>query len=153
MSAAVSIRPAVARDLPALADLERDGFACPWSTAALEPCLRGDDHLMLVAETAGELGGFVLFLRLPEEAELLRMAVASPLRGRGLGAELVRAGLDRLAGEGRPVCHLEVRASNRAAIHLYERLGFRLAGARPGYYADGEEARLYRREGAGPPPG
>ena len=38
---------------------------------------------------------------------------------------------------------LEVRESNRTAIRLYERAGFELAGVRPHYYMDKENALIY----------
>jgi len=41
------------------------------------------------------------------------------------------------------VCHLEVRAGNRPARELYERLGFVVAGRRRAYYGDGEDAVRY----------
>ena len=34
---------------------------------------------------------------------------------------------------------LEVRVSNSAAIHLYEKIGFTSAGIRPGYYEKPKE--------------
>lgn len=37
---------------------------------------------------------------------------------------------------------LEVRASNAAALHLYDSLGFERVGLRRRYYADGEDAVL-----------
>ena len=40
---------------------------------------------------------------------------------------------------------LEVRASNMAAVALYEQLGFQHVGRRKGYYADGEDALLMNR--------
>ena len=46
------------------------------------------------------------------------------------------------------IIRLEVRESNVPAYSLYERLGFRQTGFVPGYYPDGEGARIYelRRE-------
>jgi ribosomal-protein-alanine N-acetyltransferase len=35
---------------------------------------------------------------------------------------------------------LEVRPTNRAAIHLYRRVGFAAIGFRRNYYGDGEDA-------------
>lgn len=75
-------------------------------------------------------------IRLREDcAELLRMVVQPQARGRGLGAALV-AGLERQAVlAGRPLLRLETGVRQRAAIRLYERLGYRrcapFAGARP----------------------
>ena len=37
---------------------------------------------------------------------------------------------------------LEVRPSNAAAVTLYEKLGFKSAGLRPGYYEDNGEAAM-----------
>lgn len=140
----VRIRPALAADLPRLAELERSGFAAAWSAGDLGAALASPASLALVAESApGAPLGFVLFLAVLDEAELLRMAVAPEARRRGLGRALVVAGLHRLAAAGTRTCRLEVRPSNQAARRLYEGLGFRLVGRRPAYYADREDALLY----------
>jgi ribosomal-protein-alanine N-acetyltransferase len=49
--------------------------------------------------------------------------------------EAVRLGMTRMT--------LEVRVSNKAAINLYQSLGFEKGGLRKGYYAnDGEDALI-----------
>jgi len=76
-----------------------------------------------------------------EEIELLWLAVASGARRLGLASELVLAVLD-WAAEGNASVRLEVRESNAAAQGLYRRHGFVVAGRRPRYYRDGEDAVL-----------
>ncbi len=51
-------------------------------------------------------------------------------RGFGLGRRLMEAYLDQLRGLGVPGVHLGTTSLNVAACQLYERMGFRLVGAR-----------------------
>jgi ribosomal-protein-alanine N-acetyltransferase len=46
------------------------------------------------------------------------------------------------ASAGATKATLEVRASNQAALGLYDRLGFRVAAQRPRYYTRPEEDAL-----------
>lgn len=131
-----------------LARLERDCLSDPWSPADLALYLGSGAVVGWILRAAAEpqrAAGYALFQLLPGEAELLRMGVAPALRRRGLGRRLLAGCLAELAAGGRPLCHLEVRAGNRAARALYERLGFAAVGRRRGYYADGEDAVRYRR--------
>lgn len=77
------------------------------------------------------------------EAELLRIAVRPEARGRGAGGRILRGCMEVLAVLGISELHLEVRLSNAAARHLYEREGWQMGGLRKGYYRDGEDAALY----------
>ena len=54
----------------------------------------------------------------------LGMGLLPPYRGRGFGARLVLAALERSSEQGLDRVELEVYASNTRAIALYERLGF-----------------------------
>lgn len=56
--------------------------------------------------------------------------VAPAFRGRGLGEAVVRAACEG-APEGVEQIHLTCTATNRAALALYERLGFRRYGVEP----------------------
>ena len=69
------------------------------------------------------------------------MLDAQGRRGGGIAGRLIR----RLFEDARGVLPftLEVRVSNRQAIEMYERFGFRSAGVRPRYYHDnGEDALI-----------
>ncbi|HZO06528.1 MAG TPA: GNAT family N-acetyltransferase, partial [Solirubrobacterales bacterium] len=68
-------------------------------------------------------------------------AVAPERRRAGVARSLIARLLEE--GGGKLPFTLEVRVSNRPAITMYERLGFRSAGVRPRYYQDnGEDALI-----------
>ena len=77
-----------------------------------------------------------------EEAHITTLAVEPSWQGRKLGllllANLLQAG-DR---RGLTRATLEVRASNQKALSLYRTFGFKSAGVRKRYYADGEDASI-----------
>jgi ribosomal-protein-alanine N-acetyltransferase len=148
-----TIRVAEASDLDALAALERACFQAPWTDRDLREALVADRGLVLVADEAGGLPvAYALCLRLGDEAELLRIGVDPATRGRGIAGLLLDATLARLRELGIRRCWLEVRPSNRTALRLYAKHGFRHEGTRRRYYADGEDALLYVRDEGAPPP-
>lgn len=89
------------------------------------------DHLLLIAEQAGQLiGSLSLFPREPgsrEQAEL-GMFVLPPFRNRGIGSAMMEYALDWASQQGYAAIMLTVHPTNRRAIHLYEKFGFRLRG-------------------------
>lgn len=87
------------------------------------------------------LGGFIILHIVDDEADVQHLAVDSSLNGRGGGRALLQEALIRLAICEVKLVFLEVRASNKRALDLYERVGFRKVGVRAGYYSDvGEDA-------------
>lgn len=144
----LTLRPATADDLDALAALEVESFGeAAWSREQLAAGLAAAGVLWLAGVTAGPqtpLRAYAAFQRAADEAELLRVAVPPSARRRGIGTAVVAAGLDRLRAAGARACFLEVAEDNRPALALYRRLGFRPVGRRPGYYRRGGDALLLR---------
>ena len=86
----------------------------------------------------------------------LGMGLLPLYRGRGLGARLMLAALERAAEQGLDRIELEVYASNSRAITLYERLGFVREGVkRAARRLDGcvEDSVLMARLAVGTPAG
>jgi ribosomal-protein-alanine N-acetyltransferase len=78
-----------------------------------------------------------------EEAHITIVAVDPAYQQQGLGQAMLWVLLDSARGRGLERATLEVRASNRAAIALYTKFGFRKAGFRKRYYQDnGEDALI-----------
>jgi ribosomal-protein-alanine N-acetyltransferase len=87
-----------------------------------------------VAEENGEVIGFLVGRRVTSDLEILNFAVRADDRRRGIGAELLRAALDWAHAFQAAHAILEVRASNLAALHFYERYRFEVVGRRARYY-------------------
>ncbi|HBN22054.1 MAG TPA: alanine acetyltransferase [Holosporales bacterium] len=75
--------------------------------------------------------GFIFVQSIEDEAEILTFCVHKNHRKQGLGKTLL---LEILKQSKIRRCFLEVCSDNKAAIALYERLGFRKKGERKGYY-------------------
>ncbi len=81
-----------------------------------------------------------------DEAHITLIGIHPNYRRRGLGAAMVFALLRSAWQRGMARATLEVRASNGAALSLYEKFGFQIAGRRRRYYADtGEDALILWR--------
>ncbi|WP_448581116.1 GNAT family N-acetyltransferase [Thermaurantiacus sp.] len=110
-------------------------FREAWSAQQLVRGLEDPGAFLLLASTMeGELLGFALTRATAGEAELLLCAIAPGWRRRGLASGLVAAAMAEARNRGARRLYLEVRENNVGARSLYESLGFRPVGSRPGYY-------------------
>jgi ribosomal-protein-alanine N-acetyltransferase len=96
----------------------------------------------LATQTTQALVGFGILWRIEEEAHIISLAVDPAHRRRGLGRRILEELLSQARAAGCRWATLEVRASNQAAIRLYESAGFQLLGRRKGYY-NGEDGLVY----------
>ncbi len=141
------IRSARLGDVPAVHAIEQEVFADPWSTQDFRDCVAAD-ALFLIAEVAGEVGGYVVALDAADEGEILNLAVAPEGRRKGLGRALVEAILGLLQDRDVSHIYLEVRESNAPARALYAAQGFREVGRRKAYYRRPVEDAIVLRHDA-----
>lgn len=144
----VSIRPAIATDLTAIMALEKHAAtAAHWSREQYDALFQDSNpgRVALILQDESGLQGFVIARVLAEEWEIENMAVAGPVRRRGLGTRLLGELLEMGKAQGAATVFLEVRETNRAARALYEKWAFLETGRRPEYYKNpNEDAILYR---------
>jgi ribosomal-protein-alanine N-acetyltransferase len=122
------------RDAAAIAALHAASFRRGWSEQEIEGLLIDRHVIAHRASIAGKLAGFIMSRLVADEAEILSVAVAGRLRGRGLSRQLLTLHLRRLAGLGARTVFLEVDEHNKPAIRLYDRAGFHEISRRPNYY-------------------
>jgi ribosomal-protein-alanine N-acetyltransferase len=123
-------------DAPLLARLHVQCFADGWNEAAFASLLQNDHSFALIAhaDSGDTAAGFILIQSAADEAEILSLAVLQERRRHGLAGELVRAGGQAAHARNAQFIFLEVDVNNTAARALYNRLGFKEAGLRRGYY-------------------
>jgi len=128
-------------DLPAVISIERRSFPAPWSLAMFVLELSKPSGICLAAIEGDDLLGYLVCSRYDRVWHLMNVAVTPERRRQGVASRLIERLLEE-GGSELPFT-LEVRVSNREAIAMYERLGFRSAGVRPRYYQDnGEDALI-----------
>jgi len=140
------LRAAAPGDLASLMALEQSVENAPhWSEASWQQVLAAsvDDanspsgalqRKVLVAEVDAVVVGFVALQLVTGVAEIESLAVSAQHRRSGIGLALCRDGIAWAQSQLSQAIELEVRASNTAAIALYQCLGFEVQGRRPGYY-------------------
>ncbi len=130
-------------DIDGLMALDEVCFHRPWTRADYERELADPARCVIeVARADGRIIGYCAFWRIFDEAHINNFAVHPDWRRRGVGRALLGHALAQAAALGAPKATLEVRASNAAAIALYEAGGFVRAGLRRAYYTHPVEDAL-----------
>jgi [ribosomal protein S18]-alanine N-acetyltransferase len=140
--------PAADADIDAIVGLEVESFVesftNPWSRDTLVWELRNSDvtQVFLLRDDGEAVVAFCVCWVIFDELHINTLAVAPAARRGGLATFLLRQVMAEAAAAGATKATLEVRASNTAALALYDRLGFRVAAERPRYYTRPEEDAL-----------
>lgn len=141
----IHIMPMVESDLDPVLSIEAASFSTPWSRSMFENELKSNPYsnLFVARERENEtLAGYVCFWVVFDELHLLNLSVHPDFRRRGFGEKLARFVLQSGRGKGAQKASLEVRAGNLPAIGLYQKIGFKAAAIRPGYYREPREDAL-----------
>jgi ribosomal-protein-alanine N-acetyltransferase len=136
-------------DLDEILAIEVASFTSPWTRemylAELDNV--GVSFCYTARDDSGKILGFCSFWRVMDELHINNLAVAPEHRRRGVATALLRFVLNEAHKFDVRRATLEVRRSNDAARHLYERFGFAAAGVRRSYYSNPvEDAIVLWRE-------
>ena len=130
----IEIRELREVDIEVLAEVEAEAFSMPWTKQDFQGLLERPYCFYLVALADGRPVGCCGYTNICNEADIDNVVVDSRCRGRGIGQAMLRELLARGEADGVEAFTLEVRVSNAAAIHIYEKAGFYSEGIRPGFY-------------------
>ena len=128
-------------DLPAVMEIERSSFSCPWEEAAFREGLRQSNRYvyLLVIRHCQDPIAFINFWVVEDDAHIANFAVSPDYRNQGVGKYLFAGSLVYIRKLGGNHVSLEVRVSNIPAQHLYRQFGFRIVAVREKYYMDNRE--------------
>lgn len=133
------------QDIETILSIEQSVHYTPWTRQQFLDSLHYDIARVLC--DPHQIVGYIVFRIILEEMELLNIVVAQPFQKKGLGRQLLDALIFEAKKLDKTHIFLEVRCSNKAAIHLYESCGFCKTGLRKNYYVTEtgkEDALIYQ---------
>lgn len=109
--------------------------AAQWTKDSYDQAI-SSGQVVLLAEVAERVRGFLVVRVASGEAEILNMAMDGSHRRQGIGSALLAAAVAEARLQHAECLYLEVRESNHGGIAFYHKHGFCNAGKRTGYYRD-----------------
>lgn len=138
----IRYRQMTPEDVSVISKLEEEAFSMPWSPEDFRQMIEKEDARYYVAEEDGELLGGCGVLMIVGEGNITNVVIKPKARNRGIGTGLLQYLIEEGYREGLNAFTLEVRVSNQAAIHVYEKVGFVSEGVRPHFYEKPTEDAL-----------
>lgn len=127
-------------DLDRIIELEIQCFKSPWSMSDFLYELQENPFAYYVVLKEKEAIGAYLGIWIDENrAQITTIGVDPMQRGKGFAKMLMEHMIEVCRTKGVKTYSLEVRVSNKAAISLYEKYGFKQVGLRKAYYQDNHE--------------
>ena len=139
------IREACIYDIPRineLGSLLEENFSRVYS---IREMLDDGVSKVYVYEKDEEIVGFIIATDLIETCDILCLIVDPDYRRMLIATNLIDYLISEL-DENLKLITLEVRANNKAAIHLYDKFGFEVVNVRKRYYSNGDDAYLMARK-------
>ncbi len=130
---AASFRAMRETDLSAIMEIENVAYEFPWTEGIFNDCLANDYQATLYINQ-GVIQAYSVAQYVVDECHLLNLCVRNDAQNDGLGMRMVKRLMNQARKNNMGSIFLEVRASNVAAIHLYDKLGFNEIGLRRDYY-------------------
>lgn len=129
----ICIVPLEQRHIKDIARLEALCFSEPWSEEGILEAYRLGTKFF-IAENSKQLMGYIGIKAVIDEGYITNVAVYPQYRGIGVATALINKVFDFAKEKGLSFVSLEVRASNTAAVSLYEKTGFKEEGRRKDFY-------------------
>ncbi len=123
-------------------EIENSSFSQPYSREIFEEELALDIAHPSILKVGEILVGFLDYWLIPQEIHLISIATHPAWRKKGLATFLMEHLEKEANRQGVGRIFLDVRKSNIAAIHLYEKFGFKKIGVRRHYYSENNEDAL-----------
>lgn len=130
-------------DLKEVLEIEQLAFPTPWSKNLFLRELHSDLSKIILAKSDAfekrRVLGYICIWLASGEVHILNLACHPNFRRCGIATSLLEHSLFFSFKRGVRKAFLDVRGSNKEALALYKKYGFKQIGVRKGYYSDTRE--------------
>ena len=140
----IKYRFATLKDFDEVQKIENECFIEPYSTEDLHyEFEKNPVNKIIVAEDDGKVVGFIDYLITFNSSTIMQVAVTKNYRRNGIATHLLsemEKSFPKEVDELVESVTLEVRVSNKPAVNLYTKNGYKIVVVKSHYYKDGENA-------------
>jgi ribosomal-protein-alanine N-acetyltransferase len=139
---AIILRSYQPSDFEALLELDRVCFpkTIAYGRREMKSYLQSEGSHCIVAEVPGIVAGFILTERSSEFAHIITLDVLEAYRRQSVGSRLLGAAEREASVHGVAIMYLETATTNKAAIALWKKHGYREIATIQNYYGRGQNA-------------
>ena len=143
----LTIKEASVSDIEKIIELENnaDNDDLPWNENAIKQSFSNQSYKCYIAEVNGMSVGYISFMDLGDEYEILRIIVSKKARMRGVAKIMLSSMFETAKQNSIQDIVLEVNKFNYSAILLYEKMGFCVVGKRNKYYHNNQDGLIMKK--------
>ena len=128
------IRSMNEKDIPRVCEIENATFSQPWKREDFISSINNPNNIYLVVEDEGKVIAYCGLWNIVGVGHINNVAVDKEYQHRGIAYRMLSKLIVKARFQSINSFTLEVRISNKRAINLYEKLGFKSVGIRPNFY-------------------
>ncbi|MFT4058277.1 MAG: ribosomal protein S18-alanine N-acetyltransferase [Legionella sp.] len=137
-----NIRPMTEADIDDVYAIEITTHIAPWKKSIIKDCVRAGYNCLILEIQIREqrvISGYIICREKDGYCHLLNFCIAKHFQSKGYGRKFLEY-LVATISENKEMAYiiLEVRPSNKTAVHLYESFGFKINKIKKAYYTDNE---------------
>ena len=138
----LTLRPYQRSDFESLVAIDQVCFpkTIAYGRQEMKTYLQSEGSRCIIADIRGTIAGFILTERLTELAHIITLDVLESYRRRLIGSALLQAAELEAASHGATLMYLETATTNKAAIALWKKHGYRETATIDNYYGRGQNA-------------
>ncbi|MBR3891534.1 MAG: ribosomal protein S18-alanine N-acetyltransferase [Bacilli bacterium] len=140
------VREMTKEDLEEVVNIESSLYKDKWNKEAYLRDLENEIAYNYVLEHEGVILGYYGFWLMFDNIDITKVSIRKELQGKGLSKILMEDMFNRISNSDINTITLEVRVSNKVAIALYEKYGFKKISVREKYYENVEDAYVMQKE-------
>lgn len=122
-------------DIHEVGEIEKICFSSPWSEEEIRATFSRLDSVYLVVEKDGAVIGYAAFFFVMDEANIINIGIKPEFRNQKAAENLMKLLFETAKHKSVAKIFLEVRESNKAALALYKKFGFKVEGIRKNFYS------------------
>jgi ribosomal protein S18 acetylase RimI-like enzyme len=142
------LRPYQPSDFDALVAMDRACFprAIAYGRREMKTYLQSEGSRCIVADSSGTVAGFILTEHHRDAAHIITLDVLEMFRRQSAGSLLLAAAERDASSRGAASMYLETATTNKAAIALWKKHGYRESGTIENYYGRGQHAFAMQKQ-------